>query len=272
MPSHEIKARFIEPMLLQRTQSLPDGPGWSYEVKLDGYRALAIKTSGKILLRSRNNKDFNAKYPGVAKALGTLPDETVIDGEVVALDESGRPSFNLLQNVGPSKATVVYYVFDVLVLAGRNVMAEPLSTRRRILQSQVLPRLREPVRESPQLEASLAELVKAVRAHGFEGIVAKRLDSLYEPGQRIGAWRKMRISRGQEFVIGGYTPSPARGTSTHLSSGTTKGTSSSMLPGPATGLRQLPERSYIAGSIRWKSRNAPFPTCQSHGAGAGGRA
>src|SRR6516164_10614507 len=112
MPSHEIKARFIEPMLLQRTQSLPDGPGWSYEVKLDGYRALAIKTSGKILLRSRNNKDFNAKYPGVAKALGTLPDETVIDGEVVALDESGRPSFNLLQNVGPSKATVVYYVFD----------------------------------------------------------------------------------------------------------------------------------------------------------------
>lgn len=139
----------------------------------------------------------------MAKALGTLPDETVIDGEVVALDESGRPSFNLLQNVGPSKATVVYYVFDVLVLAGRNVMAEPLSTRRRILQSQVLPRLREPVRESPQLEASLAELVKAVRAHGFEGIVAKRLDSLYEPGQRIGAWRKMRISRGQEFVIGG---------------------------------------------------------------------
>ena len=144
----------------------------------------------------------------MAKALGTLPDETVIDGEVVALDESGRPSFNLLQNVGPSKATVVYYVFDVLVLAGRNVMAEPLSTRRRILQSQVLPRLREPVRESPQLEASLAELVKAVRAHGFEGIVAKRLDSLYEPGQRIGAWRKMRISRGKEFVIGGYTPSP----------------------------------------------------------------
>jgi bifunctional non-homologous end joining protein LigD len=208
MPSQEAKARFIEPMLLQRSQSLPDGPGWSYEVKLDGYRALAIKTNRKVLLRSRNNKDFNAKYPGVVRALLRLPDETVIDGEVVALDESARPSFNLLQNVGPSKTTVVYYVFDVLVLAGRDVMAEPLSVRHRILQGQVLPTLGEPVRQSPQLNARLSELITAVKAHGFEGIVAKRLDSRYEPGQRSGAWRKMRLSRGQEFVIGGYTPGP----------------------------------------------------------------
>jgi ATP-dependent DNA ligase len=133
MPSQEAKARFIKPMLLQRAQSLPEGPEWSYEVKLDGYRALAIKTDGKVLLRSRNNKDFNSKYPGVARALGTLPDETVIDGEIVALDESGRPLFNLLQNVGPSKATVVYYIFDVLVLSGQSLMAELMSKRREIL-------------------------------------------------------------------------------------------------------------------------------------------
>ena len=83
MPTQELTARFIPPMLLQQVQSLPEGPNWAYEVKLDGYRALAIKSNGKVLLRSRNNKDFNAKYPGIVTALGALPEETVIDGEVV---------------------------------------------------------------------------------------------------------------------------------------------------------------------------------------------
>src|SRR5215472_4153152 len=208
MPTQELKARFIQPMLLQQVQSLPEGPNWAYEVKLDGYRALAIKSNGKVLLRSRNNKDFNSKYPGIAKALSALPDETVIDGEVVALDGSGRPSFNALQNVASSKLALVYYVFDVLILSGRNVMAEPLSKRRDLLHRQVLPKLSEPIRESSQLNVSLSELTKAVKAHGFEGIVAKRLDSRYEPGQRPEAWLKMRVNQGQEFVIGGYTPSP----------------------------------------------------------------
>jgi ATP-dependent DNA ligase len=150
MPSREARARFIPPTLLQRVSALPEGPGWSYEIKLDGYRALAIKANGKVLLRSRNNKSFNDKYSSVAKALAALPDETVIDGEVVALDATGRPSFNLLQNVGSSKPNLVYYVFDVLFLAGKNVMTEGLSTRREILQSRVLPKLKEPVRESPR--------------------------------------------------------------------------------------------------------------------------
>jgi bifunctional non-homologous end joining protein LigD len=194
-------------MLLQRVDSLPEGAQWAYEVKLDGYRALAMKTSGRVYLRSRNNSDFNSKYPGIVKALGRLPDETVIDGELVALDDRGRPSFSLLQNHSSSKVPIVYYVFDVLIVRGRNVLSEQLSVRRDLLRRHILPGLGEPIRESSELDASLPDLMKAVRAHGLEGLVAKRLDSRYESGQRSGAWLKMRVNRGQEFVIAGYTPS-----------------------------------------------------------------
>src|SRR5215510_6873248 len=126
---------FVEPMLLLPTGDLPEGDSWAYELKLDGYRAIAFRANGRVQLRSRNNKDFNRKYPGVAAALAELPDETVIDGEIVALDESGRPSFNLLQNYGSARIRIVYYVFDVLILAGRDIMQEHLSTRRDLLRS-----------------------------------------------------------------------------------------------------------------------------------------
>jgi bifunctional non-homologous end joining protein LigD len=202
------KAGFIEPMLLLATSDLPEGPTWSYELKLDGYRAIAFKTEGRTQLRSRNNKDFGRKYPGVAAALAGLPDETVIDGEIVALDESGRPSFNLLQNYGSSDSPIFYYVFDVLVLSGHDVMSEPLGKRRELLRKRVLPKLRDPIRESLQLNAALADVINAVRTQGLEGVVAKDLNSSYQPGRRSGAWRKMRINKGQEFVIGGYTPGP----------------------------------------------------------------
>jgi ATP-dependent DNA ligase len=116
---------------------------------------------------------------------------------VVALDEAGRPSFNALQN-GSAGATIVYYVFDVMVLGGRNVIGETLATRRDLLTREVLPLLAEPVREAPRFDAALADLIAAVRAQGLEGLVAK-------PGARSGAWRKMRLNRSDEFVIGGYT-------------------------------------------------------------------
>src|SRR3954453_4829055 len=202
------KATFIEPMLLLRTERLPEGTDWLYELKLDGYRALGIKTSGTVRLRSRNDNDFTASYPSVAKALGALPDDTVVDGEVVALDSSGRPSFNTLQNYGSAHANLFYYIFDLLILSGHSVMNEPLLKRRELLEQKVLAKLKEPIRYSPALEADLPELVRSVKAEGLEGLVAKRRDSIYEPGRRSGAWQKMRINQGQEFVIGGYTPSP----------------------------------------------------------------
>jgi DNA ligase D-like protein (predicted ligase) len=200
-----MQARFIPPMLLLRKDCLPHGREWLYEIKLDGYRALGIKTRGKVQLRSRNDNDFSTRYSGIAKALMPMPDETVIDGEVVALDAEGRPSFNLLQNYGSAKTPLVYYVFDVLILAGRDVMREPLDARRALLEEQVLPTLDEPIRYSQELRASLSDLIQAVKAQGLEGLVAKNRTKRYESGKRSGAWQKMRVNRGQDFVIGGYT-------------------------------------------------------------------
>jgi DNA ligase D-like protein (predicted ligase) len=198
------KAAFIEPMLLLRADTLPEGDGWQYELKFDGYRALAIKTGRTIQLRSRNDNDFSRRYPALARALASLPAETVVDGEVVALDASGRPSFNILQNHA-SGAALHFFAFDLLILSGRDVMGEPLIKRRELMERHVFPKLAEPIRYSPPLDARLSDLVHSVKAQGLEGLVAKRKDSRYEPGERSGAWLKMRVNRGQEFVIGGYT-------------------------------------------------------------------
>jgi bifunctional non-homologous end joining protein LigD len=192
-------------MLLLRTERLPEGEEWLVELKLDGYRALAIKSKGKFQLRSRNDNDFTTRYSSLARALAAMPDETVIDGEVVALNGEGRPSFNMLQNYGSAGAPLHFFIFDVLILNGQDVMREPLIKRRALLERHVLPYLGEPIRYSPILNGSLKDLVQSVKAQGLEGLVARRRDSVYEPGQRSGAWQKMRINRGQEFVIGGYT-------------------------------------------------------------------
>jgi bifunctional non-homologous end joining protein LigD len=202
----KVKAKFIEPMLLLRTDALPDDrERWQYELKMDGYRAIAFKTGDKLHLRSRNDNDFSKRYPGVVKGLAKLPSETVIDGEVVAFDADGRPSFNALQNQGSAETPIIYFAFDLMILAGRDVRAEPLHVRRDLLERKVLPKLTEPVRYLGELDAALPDLIASVKEQGLEGLVAKRRDSRYEPGLRSGSWQKMRVNQGQEFVIGGYT-------------------------------------------------------------------
>jgi bifunctional non-homologous end joining protein LigD len=201
-----IKARFVEPMLLLRTDALPDAAArWDYQLKLDGYRAVAVKSGGTVSVRSRNNHDFNARYPSVARALATLPNETTIDGELVAFGADGRPSFNALQHSLATPSMLAYYVFDVMILSGRDVMRETLDARRALLERHVVPTLAEPARYVGTLDASLRDLVHSVKVQGLEGLVAKRRDSHYEPGRRSGAWQKMRINQSQELVIGGYT-------------------------------------------------------------------
>lgn len=200
------KAGFIEPMLLLRTDRLPDDPArWSYQLKFDGYRAVAFKTAQKVHLRSRNDKDFNGRYPRVVRGLTKLPNDTVVDGELIALGDDGRPSFNALQNYGSASTPILYFVFDVMVFEGRDVKTKTLDSRRELLEQRIVPKLTEPVRYVGTLDASLRDLIHSVKAQGLEGLVAKRRDSRYEPGLRSGAWMKMRINQGQEFVIGGYT-------------------------------------------------------------------
>jgi bifunctional non-homologous end joining protein LigD len=118
------KADFIQPMLLLRTERLQEGPNWLYELKLDGYRVIGAKAERRAHLWSRNERDFGPRYPSIVNALANLPEHTVVDGEIIALDEAGKPSFSALQNYSSSQAPLAYYIFDLLVLAGRDLSAD----------------------------------------------------------------------------------------------------------------------------------------------------
>ena len=201
----QISAHFIEPMLCLAVEKLPEGSAWQYEVKLDGYRAIGVRTKTGVELWSRNKRDFSRRFPIVARALEALPVETVLDGEIVAVNGDGQPSFSSLQNFGDGAAAILFYVFDAPVLAGADLRSKPLATRRETL-NKLISALPDTIRFSETFDASGAELMAAVRSNGLEGVVAKRRDSSYKPGDRSGAWVKVRTNRSQELVIGGYIP------------------------------------------------------------------
>jgi len=184
---------------------LPDGPLWLYEIKLDGYRAEAVRSDGNVSLFSRNRKSFNKQFPLLVEALATLPEDTVIDGEVVAVGQSGRPNFNLLQNFRNAASRIHYFVFDLLVHKGRDLTRLPLIERREMMRS-VLKFDSPRIVVFDYVVASAADMLNAVRGQGLEGVIGKRKDSLYESGKRSGAWVKYRVNRGQEFVVGGFVP------------------------------------------------------------------
>lgn len=182
---------------------LPVGPEWTYEIKLDGYRLEAVKTNGKVTLYSRRRNVLNEKFGYVAKALEDLPDNTVLDGEVVAMDSAGKSDFNLLQNFRSAELKIHYYAFDVLMHKGKLLTGLPLDERREILD-EILPR-NDHISISV-VNYSADQMLKFVTEHGLEGVVAKQKDSVYQPGKRSGLWSKYRLNLGQEFVVGGYTP------------------------------------------------------------------
>jgi len=151
------------------------------------------------------NLSYSLFVPLVYEALADLPDNTVVDGEVVALNESGRPDFNLLQHYRAEASRIHYFVFDLLVYENRDLTQLSLVERRQIMKA-VLKFESPRIRITDYFEASVEDMLSAARNQGLEGIVAKRKDSRYEIGKRSGSWAKYRLNSGQELVIGGYIP------------------------------------------------------------------
>ncbi len=197
--------KFIEPMQCKAVTSLPNESNWTFEIKFDGYRSIAVKSGEEVKLFSRNENILNARFPNVVEALQAITGNFAIDGEIVALDEEGRPSFQILQNNMTRPLAVYFYAFDLLNRDGMDLQGTPIERRREMLQ-ELMGGLTDPLRLSPQLDAPAGQVLEAVRKLGLEGVVGKRDGSLYEPGERSGAWIKQRTDRAQEFVIGGYVP------------------------------------------------------------------
>ncbi len=206
---------FIEPMKAQLVDSPPPGD-WTYEIKFDGFRALALVENGGVRLLSRNEKDLGEKFPEIADAVARLKVRSaVLDGEIVALDKKGRSSFQLLQafELGQERPPIFYYVFDLPRLNGDDLRGLSLVERKARLK-RLLKKPPKALRYSASLEGDVVRLLQEARKAGLEGLIGKRKDSVYETGRRSGAWIKLKILQEQEFVIGGY--SDPEGSRTHF--------------------------------------------------------
>ncbi|HWL54914.1 MAG TPA: non-homologous end-joining DNA ligase [Chthoniobacteraceae bacterium] len=197
---------FVAPMLAKPLDEPPARGKWSYELKLDGYRVIACADGDRVELLSRNEKGLTARFPKVAAALRRLKlKKTVLDGEVVALDAKGRPSFALLQALEEKRPPLCYYLFDLPCLKGRQLYDLPLEERKEKLRA-LLAGAPDPLRFGASLGSDAEAVLAKVRELGLEGVIGKQVGSPYEPGRRSGAWIKLKVINEQEFVIGGYTP------------------------------------------------------------------
>ena len=198
-----VRPAFVTPMKALLTADRPSGDGWVFERKLDGIRCLAVKERGRTRLYSRNELSLNERYPAIAAALDEDPaDRFVIDGEAVAF-VGGRDRFG-----GGEDAELFYYVFDVLVADGEDVRSLPLEERRRVLEA--LVNWKDTLRTTEQVTGDGAALLEEACRDGWEGLIAKRLGTTYV-STRSRDWLKLKCTRAQELVIGGFTaPKGAR--------------------------------------------------------------
>ncbi len=178
--------------------------GWLYEIKWDGFRSISYLQREKVDIRSRNNKKFNDKFYPLHRALVDWDVSAVVDGEIIVINEKGFPDFNALQTWrSEADGQLIYYVFDLLWFDGYDLMDVPLAGRRNILK-QIMP-ASGPVRLSENFDVTGSELIALAEKMGLEGIIAKKADSLYHPGQRAKDWLKIKTIKQQEVVVGGYT-------------------------------------------------------------------
>jgi bifunctional non-homologous end joining protein LigD len=212
--SRDLGAADLRPMLAEPRDAPFSGEGWLFELKYDGYRLLARRAGTKVTLAYRGGEDATALYPEIATAIGMLPADAVLDGEVVVLGPDGRPSFQALQKRARlgrredvTRAAVetpaTLFAFDLLALGGLDLRPLPLEERKRLLAS-VVPRL-GPVRFADHVVARGDDLWREVEARGLEGIVAKRVDAPYRSGVRSPAWQKVRSARTGDFAVVGFT-------------------------------------------------------------------
>ena len=210
----EALPRRLEPMLAETADSLESDPQWRYEPKLDGYRVIAFVQGKEVRIQSRRGLDLTPLFPELSEELAAQAvDQMILDGEIVALDAAGHPSFNALQNRAQLKSSaeiaaarrespVVLVCFDLLHFAGLNLRGAPYLARHRYLAQCLLPSAHlQLVHNSADAE----ELYRVALSLGFEGIVAKRIDGSYQPGRRSRAWLKIKTASTAELVIGGYT-------------------------------------------------------------------
>jgi bifunctional non-homologous end joining protein LigD len=193
----------VEPMNCTLIKEPFNDPAWTYELKLDGYRIIAIKKGPDVKLFSRSSLNYSKRYPAITEALKQLQFDAIIDGEVVVTDEKGRPDFDLLQKYREGMP-IVYYCFDLLWLDGYDITGLTLMQRKALLKTAI------PVNDLIKYSEDFDDgelLFEQIKIMKLEGIVAKRKDSKYQPGKRVKDWLKLPTEVKQEFVIGGWTES-----------------------------------------------------------------
>lgn len=203
-PGRDKMPHGIKPMLATLAGKPFDDPQWIFEIKWDGYRAIAEIEKGEASLYSRNGLDFKAKYPSIVEALEAIEHDAVLDGEIVAVDAKGKPDFQLMQRaLKAHDVPLLYYVFDLLYLDGNDLQAEPLERRRDLLRK-LIP-AGGPIRFSDSVTGEGRRFFEEAENSGLEGIVAKDSSSRYLAGKRSRSWLKIKTEERQEAVICGFT-------------------------------------------------------------------
>jgi bifunctional non-homologous end joining protein LigD len=193
-------------MLAKETDKAFDDKNWLFEIKWDGYRAISEIRKDKILLYSRNGLNFQTTYPVVVKQLNTINEKVVLDGEIVVLNEEGKPDFQFLQHYSENQNRPIQYcVFDLLELNGKDTTSLPLSDRKELLKK-IIPGDDPVLKYSDHVVDNGKDFFQVSKKNGLEGIMAKEMNSKYFPGKRTSEWLKIKNHKTEEAIIAGYTP------------------------------------------------------------------